>query len=401
MSQNEKTCQQFPLPKGWRWAKLEQICSVHPGQHVLEAYYNREKVGIGYLTGPDDFGEMFPSITKWTENAKAWCQPGDILVTVKGAGVGKSNLAPEDKVAIGRQLMAVRPKTDTVDQFFLYNYIVLQLSDLRKKAMGSTVPGLSRRDIENIYIPLPPFLEQRRIAAKIEELMQGVERARAACERQLEAAKTLPTSYLREVFESEEAKKWDRRKLIEVCEKPEYGYTASANSAAVGPKFLRITDIQDGKVNWDEVPYCRDNEQANRLLLNVGDILFARTGATTGKSYLIQDNPPKAIFASYLIRVRTRSALLPDYLNLFLQSRPYWNQVEINKRGGSQPNMNAKLLADIIIPVPAIQQQHSIIYLLLNKIKHSESLLKLIKNQHSSFYVLPQAILTNAFRGSL
>jgi len=106
---------EYPLPDGWRWANLSQICTVHPGQHILEAHYNREGVGIGYLTGPDDFGKIYPTVTKWTESPRAWCQPGDILVTVKGAGVGKSNLAPEEKVSIGRQLMAIRPIADTID----------------------------------------------------------------------------------------------------------------------------------------------------------------------------------------------------------------------------------------------------------------------------------------------
>ncbi|PIP12556.1 MAG: hypothetical protein COX49_04955, partial [bacterium (Candidatus Stahlbacteria) CG23_combo_of_CG06-09_8_20_14_all_40_9] len=70
----------------------------------------------------------------------------------------------------------------------------------------------------NYLIPLPPIEEQRHIAAKIQELVQEVERARTACEKQLEAAKSLPSAYLREVFESEEAKKWEKKRLEEVCE---------------------------------------------------------------------------------------------------------------------------------------------------------------------------------------
>ena len=99
-------------------------------------------------------------------------------------------------------------------------------------------------------------------------------------------------------------------KLGEVCEKPAYGYTASAEHKGVGPKFLRITDIQNGKVDWNRVPYCRYNDALEKYLLKSGDILFARTGATTGKSYHITETPSKTIFASYLIRVRTGNDLL-------------------------------------------------------------------------------------------
>lgn len=97
-----------------------------------------------------------------------------------------------------------------------------------------------------------------------------------------------------------------------------YGYTAKASFDIDGPKFLRITDIQDGTVDWAGVPSCDigDDEYKKHKLEN-GDIVFARTGATTGKSFLItgcQDS----VAASYLIRVRLRSSLIvPEYLYFF------------------------------------------------------------------------------------
>ena len=162
----------FSLPKGWRWARLGEVCSVHPGQHVLESDYNNEGVGVGYLTGHADFGKIYPRVTKWTEKPKTWCEPGDVLVTVKGAGVGKSNLAPSKRVAIGRQLMAIRPRPGLVDQIFLYHVMNICFSELQANALGSTVPGLGRKDIESLEIPLPPLPEQKRIVAKIQELIQ-------------------------------------------------------------------------------------------------------------------------------------------------------------------------------------------------------------------------------------
>ena len=95
--------------------------------------------------------------------------------------------------------------------------MITQFSKLQADALGSTVPGLGRGNIESLEIPLPPLPEQKRIAKKLQELMQEVERARTACETQLEAAKALPAAYLREVFESEEAKKWERKRLGKVA----------------------------------------------------------------------------------------------------------------------------------------------------------------------------------------
>src|SRR5205807_5398160 len=83
-----------------------------------------------------------------------------------------------------------------------------------------------------------------------------------------------------------------------------YGYTTSASSKPNGPRFLRITDIQNGNVDWKSVPFCKVTPpDASAYLLKPGDLVFARTGATTGKSFLIR-SAPNAVFASYLIRLR-------------------------------------------------------------------------------------------------
>ena len=91
--------------------------------------------------------------------------------------------------------------------------------------------------------------------------------------------------------------------LSQVSELIDYGVTAAADEHSIGPKFLRITDIQDGAVDWDTVPFCPcDIRKLSASKLRPGDIVFARTGATTGKSFLIRSCPTDAVFASYLIR---------------------------------------------------------------------------------------------------
>ena len=95
---------------------------------------------------------------------------------------------------------------------------------------------------------------------------------------------------------------WAWTTVGDIAKKIQYGHTESANANQVGPKFLRITDIQERSVDWGTVPFCVcTDDQHEKYRLNAGDIVFARTGATTGKSFLIQ-NPPDSVFASYLIR---------------------------------------------------------------------------------------------------
>lgn len=154
---------------------------------------------------------------------------------------------------------------------------------------------------------------------------------------------------------------WKWVRLGGVCKGIDYGYTTSANTSVRLPKLLRITDIQDGKVNWDAVPGCaidERDEQAYRLC--DGDIVFVRTGATTGKSYLVR-NPPRAVFASYLIRVRAASEVVcPDYLDLYFKSDLYWRQISAGARGGAQPGFNATMLSSLMTPLPPPVEQKRI-----------------------------------------
>lgn len=142
----------------------------------------------------------------------------------------------------------------------------------------------------------------------------------------------------------------------------QYGFTESATFIAVGPKFLRITDIQDGNVDWGAVPYCICNE-VEKFKLSQGDIVFARTGATTGKSYLIE-NCPEAVFASYLIRVRVKDCVYPKYVYYFFQSEAYWSQVRSGITGSTQGGLNATKLSELVLPLPDLQTQKQIAQIL-------------------------------------
>lgn len=114
-------------------------------------------------------------------------------------------------------------------------------------------------------------------------------------------------------------------KLKKVIEGTQYGYNASALESGQH-KFLRISDITDGKVDWKAVPFC-DCTDEEIYLLNTDDLLIARTGGTTGKSFLIKEPPTNSIYAGYLIRIRANENTNPEFLNLFLNSYAYWSQI--------------------------------------------------------------------------
>lgn len=158
---------------------------------------------------------------------------------------------------------------------------------------------------------------------------------------------------------------WEVKKLSDIA-KINYGYTEKAIYEEIGPKFLRITDIQDKGVDWNNVPYCKCNEiDLAKYKLEAGDVVFARTGATTGKSNLIR-NPPNAVFASYLIKLRLKdkSNFVPEYISYFFQTQSYWDVIKNGISGSTQGGFNAAKLGIVEIPIPPLPEQERIVSIL-------------------------------------
>ena len=156
--------------------------------------------------------------------------------------------------------------------------------------------------------------------------------------------------------------KWEVKRLEELSSAIQYGYTAKATTERLGPKLLRITDIQNDAVDWDAVPFCEINvKEIEKYRLGKNDLLFARTGATVGKSYLIPGSIPESVFASYLIRVRLLEKVHPKYVAYFFRSGEYWRQITESQVGIGQPNVNGTKLAQIKIPVAPLYQQGLIV----------------------------------------
>lgn len=131
--------------------------------------------------------------------------------------------------------------------------------------------------------------------------------------------------------------------------------------------MVRISDIQNNKVLWENVPFCLINtSEIETYLVKVNDILFARTGGTVGKSFLVEDVPVKAIYAGYLIRTRYSSLLCPYYMKAFMESQLYWEQLKNGTIATAQPNCNGKTLAKMLLPIPPINEQERIVEKLRN-----------------------------------
>lgn len=266
-------------------------------------------------------------------------------------------------------------------------------------AQGSTnYAAIRPAHVLNYKIPLPSLSEQRNIVTHIEKVSRKVTEVTALNKASVKEINALFNSQINKLFISKEG--WTNKQVGDICYHPQYGYTESATYDKVGPKFLRITDIQDGNVNWDSVPYCFCSG-ADNYLLKSGDILFARTGATTGKSFLIKE-VPEAIFASYLIRLRVQKDVLSEYLYAYFQTPDYWQQISDEKKGTGQPNLNGTKLANIIVPLPPTESQQKDIIDQVEVLKKKINEIRGTKAQAMlKCKALMPSILNKAFTGEL
>jgi len=326
----------------------------------------------------------------------------------------------------------------------------LNIFDFHNYVTGTTRLKLNQSPMRQIPIPLPPLSEQHRIVNKIEELFTKLDAGVDALKKIKIQLKRYRQAVLKNAFEGkltqqwreahkeelepasvllekikEQRKKESKGKFIELppiatSELPElpegwvwtrlgeisikihYGYTARAKENNVGPKLLRITDIQNNSVNWNSVPYCKiDNFEREKYLLNEGDLVFARTGATVGKSYLLKGDVPEAVFASYLIRTIITNSISKKYVFQFFQSNFYWDQIQKAKVGVGQPNVNAQLLSRLLIPLSPLPEQHQIVAEIERRLSVADQLEKVVEQSLKQAERLRQSILKRAFEGKL
>ena len=198
---------------------------------------------------------------------------------------------------------------------------------------------------------------------------------------------------------------WEWERWGNISQSIQYGYNAPALENG-DIRMVRISDIQDNKVLWENVPFCLINtSEIETYLLKENDILFARTGGTVGKSFLVEEVPVKAIYAGYLIRTRYSSLLCPYYMKAFMESQLYWEQLKNGTIATAQPNCNGKTLAKMLLPIPPINEQERIVEklrtvsLLIERYGKSQDFLNQLNEQVKE--QLKKSILQEAIQGKL
>ncbi len=411
----------FDIPESWKWVRLGNIITRNP-KNSLDDSLDVSFIPMNCVSDGYRNKHTFET-RKWGEIKKGFTHfaDGDIAVAkitpcfqnrksvifrhlINGVGAGTTELS------------VVRTINNTVyDEFLLWffksDYFILN----GVKSFSGTA-GQQRIDknyMTSCLFPLPPLAEQKRIVAKIEELMPYIDRYEKAWNKLEDFNKRFPNDMQKSVLQMaiqgklveqrpeegtgeelynqiqaekqsliKEGKIKKEKPLPEISEDeipfdiPEswrwvrwgtiaksiqYGYNAPALLSGT-IKMVRISDIQNGQVVWDSVPYCEiQDEEISTYLLEPNDILFARTGGTVGKSYLVSTVLEKAIYAGYLIRTQYSNSLCPKYLKYFMESALYWSQLRSGTIATAQPNCNGKTLSKMILPLPPLDEQKRIV----------------------------------------
>lgn len=199
-------------------------------------------------------------------------------------------------------------------------------------------------------------------------------------------------------FELPEGWVWTR--LGEICSKIHYGFNASAKFNKRDVRLLRITDIQDNTVDWDNVPGCDfSNSDLDNYMLSKNDILIARTGGTIGKTFLVREVPVKSLFASYLIRAIPSVRISAQFLKLFVECPYYWQQLYAASWGAAQPNVNGTSLSNLKLPLPPLAEQQAIVDRVEKLLSMVNELEKQVSERKVQSEQLMQAVLREAFEG--
>ena len=387
----------FQIPKSWKWCSLNMVAQVIAGQSPKGTALTTDSNDTEFHQGKTFFGRQYIQNSGAYTNEPTKIAPKESILLSVRAPVGAVNLT-DRKICIGRGLFAIVPNDQLLVKF-LYFVLLTKARELQSKSTGTTFKAVTGKVVRDLYVPVPPLKEQARIVDKVSDALEEIARAEKAYEELQTLAGVLRGQILQKAiqgklvpqlaeegvveqigvapdevpFEIPESWKWCHMKGI--TQKIHYGFTASAANAG-NAKLLRITDIQDGRVNWDTVPFCDVPEKKlASCKLGESDVVIARTGGTIGKSFLLTDVSDVAVFASYLIRLIPFAEVVnPKYLMVFLNSPEYWKQLKAMSQGTGQPNVNAKSLSTLLLPLPPLDEQARIVAKVEELLKHVDAL---------------------------
>lgn len=404
------------LPNGWKKVRLSELGTFSKGSGIKRDEANSGSIpAIRYgeiYTAHNDYIKQFQSfISENVAKEATLLKNGDLLFSCSGEtkeDIGKCvAFVSNERAYAGGDIIILSP---TVPCDSKYIGFLCNSSFVNKQrysfAQGDSIVHISSESIGKIEIPFPPLNEQKKIAATLSVWDSAIEKM----EKLIEAKDDQKKSLIWKLIESNDNRKiklgkvvvdknkWRKSKLSDVASGFDYGMNAAAKEYDGKNKYIRITDIDDVSHKFNSVDLVSPNaELEDKYRVNEGDILFARTGASTGKSYLYDKNDGVLYFAGFLIRVHV---LKDDPFFIYVQtlSSKYQNWLKKMSMRSGQPGVNAEEYKNLPILVPTLPEQNAITEVLFATDKELSLLKQQLENYKKQKQGLMQKLLTGQWR---
>lgn len=350
----------------WQIVKLKEIATVEAGQSPKSKFYNKESKGLPFYQGKLDFSDRYlkePRI--WTTKTTTESIKNDILLSVR-APVGNVNINPYDKICIGRGLHAIRSSNAVISDYVWY-YLNNNKDNIKSLAnKGTTFNSISKEQVQNILIPLPPL----DIQEKIVRVMEAIEFKEKEIEDEERENREEIEKIVRNATESNLAI------LGEVCDVRD-GTHDSPKYYPTGYPLVTSKNITNGRLDFDGAKLIskEDFEQINkRSLVEKGDVLFAMIG-TIGSPVLVDTEKEFAIKNVALFKFKDNNKLLNVFLKYILESELIKDKLANESKGKVQKFVSLQILRNLKIPLPSILEQEKIVRQ-IEKIEARQAVLK-------------------------
>jgi len=412
------------LPQGWIKAGLSDLANIVMGQSPPSNTYNNSKHGLPFFQGKAEFGALYPTVKKYCSVPLKVAQAGDILISIR-APVGPTNLCAE-QCCIGRRLAAIRPLGDIPNHFLLY-YLRSIEPWLSEQGTGSTFSAISKGDLEQIDLPVPPINEQRRIVAKLEKLLSHVDAAQARLATIPRTLDRFRQSVLRAACSGRLTADWRERKqpksaddltlsdgfpttwlnttLGKVADivdpNPSHRYPSYEDGSVPilsTQEFSGLNDWEISKAKLVPSSFYDERNRANGFFDD--DIVFARKG----RLGLARRPPriPRYTFSHTIFLVRANGIAISEFLLWYLRQEVCvsWLLSEMNSNTGV-PTLGKAFLSQLPVAVPPIAEQQEIVRGIEALFKTANALEARYRTAKAHVDKLTQSILAKAFRGEL
>jgi len=296
---------------------------------------------------------------------------GTVLIAMYGATIGACSILSIE--AATNQACAAFLPNDRVDSSYLYYFLKSKKNELVSMGVGGAQPNISATLLKDVEFFIPPLEIQKQVVETLDTVLE----LQFMYKQQLVELDNLIKSTFYDMFGDPmtNEKGYNIKTIEEIAEgKLSYGSGASAVAYNGETRYIRITDInEDGTLNKGVVS---PSEIDKRYLLNDGDILFARSGATVGKTFRYRSCYGNCIYAGYLIRlIPNKNLVHPDYVYSFTKTKYYQEFIESNKKVVAQPNINAQQYGKLAICVPPLSEQLQFVTI-FSKIEAQKTLIK-------------------------